>query len=86
MQRKNIFLTLIIPGPNYPGKSMNVYMQLLKDELQKAWNNGIKTYDASTKQNFPMHVWYMYSMHDLLAYALFVGWCVHGRFRSLLAS
>ena len=27
MQRKNIFLTLIIPGPNYPGKNMNVYMQ-----------------------------------------------------------
>ena len=39
MQRKNIFPTLIIPGPNY-----------------------------------------MYSTHDLPAYALFVGWCVHGRF------
>ena len=50
MQRKNIFLTLIIPGPNYPGKNMNVYMQLLKDELQEAWDNGIKTYDAATKK------------------------------------
>ena len=27
-----------------------------------------------------MPVWYMYSMHDLPAYALFYGWCVHGRF------
>ena len=35
MQRKNIFLTLIIPGPNYLGKNMNVYMQPLKDELQE---------------------------------------------------
>ena len=59
---------------------MNVYMQPLKDELQEAWDNGIKTYDAATKQNFSMHVWYMYSMQDLPAYALFVGWCVHGRF------
>ena len=50
MQRKNIFLTLIIPGPNYLGKSMNVYMQSLKDELQEAWDNGIKTYDAATKK------------------------------------
>ena len=33
MQRKNIFLTLIIPGPNYSGKNMNVYMQPLKYEL-----------------------------------------------------
>ena len=80
MQRKNIFLTLIIPGPNYPGKNMNVYMQPLKDELQEAWDNGFKTYDAYSKRNFIMRVWYMYSTHDLPAYALFVGWCVHGRF------
>ena len=46
MQRKNIFLTLIIPGPNYPGENMNVYMQPLKDELQEAWDNGFKTYDG----------------------------------------
>ena len=56
MQRKNIFLTLIIPGPNYAGKNMNVYMQPLKDELQEAWDNGFKTYDAARKENFPMHV------------------------------
>src|SRR4051812_495965 len=59
---------------------MNVYMQPLKDELQEAWDNGFKTYDAFSKQNFIMHAWYMYSTHDLPAYALFVGWCVHGRF------
>ena len=50
MKRKNIFLTLIIPGPNYPGKNMNVYMQPLKDELQEAWDKRIKTYDADTKK------------------------------------
>ena len=79
MKRKNIFLTLIIPGPKYPGKNMNVYMQPLKDELQEASDNGIKTYDAATKTNFKMHVWYMYSTHDYPAFALFAGWCVHGR-------
>ena len=36
MQRNNIFVTLIIPRPNYPWKNMNVYMHLLKDELQEA--------------------------------------------------
>ena len=35
---------------NYPGKNMNVYMQPLKDELQEAWDNGIRTYDAGTKK------------------------------------
>ena len=59
---------------------MNVYMQPLKDELQEAWDNWFKTYDAFSKQNFIMHAWYMYLMHDLPTYALFVGWCVQGRF------
>ena len=49
MQKKNIFLTLVIPGPNYLGKNMNVYMQPLKDELQEARDNGFKTYDAFSK-------------------------------------
>ena len=80
MQRKHIFLTLIVPGPNYPGKNMNVYLQPLMDELKEAWDNGIWTYDAASKTNFQMHAWLMYSMHDLPAFALFVAWCVHGRF------
>ena len=48
MKRKNILPTLIIPGPNYPGKNMNVYMHPLKDELKEAWDNGINTYNAAT--------------------------------------
>jgi len=50
MKRKNIFLTLIIPGPKYPGKNMDVYMQPLKEELQQAWDEGFKTYDAASKK------------------------------------
>ena len=46
MKRKNIFLTLIISGFNYPGKNMNVYMQLFKDESEEVWDNGVKIYDA----------------------------------------
>ena len=57
-----------------------MYMQPLKDELQEAWDNGFKTYDAFRKHNFIMRAWYMYSTQDLPAYALFVGWCVYGRF------
>ena len=52
MQRKNIFLSLVIPGPEYPGKNMSVYMQPLIDDLQKAWEDGVWTYDRATKTNF----------------------------------
>ena len=80
MQRKYMFLSLIIPGPHYPGKNMSVYMQPLMDELKEAWITGFRTYDRATRNHFDMFVWYQYSMHDLPAFGLFIGWCVHGRF------
>jgi hypothetical protein len=72
---KNVLLSLIIP--RHPGKNMGVFMQPLWDELEHAW---VLTYDQATKKNFTMHVWYQYSMHDFLAYGIFCGWCVHGKF------
>jgi hypothetical protein len=59
---------------------MGVYMEPLIDELVRAWEEGVWTYDRATKTNFRMHVWYQYSMHDLPAYGLFCTWCVHGKF------
>ena len=59
---------------------MCVYMEPLVDDLLRAWEEGVWTYDRATKTNFNMRVWYMYSLHDLPAYGLFCGWCVHGKF------
>ena len=77
-QRQNIFLSLIIPG--HPGNNMSVYMEPLIDDLLRAWDDGVWTYDRATKTNFRMYVWYHYSLHDLPAYGIFCGWCVHGKF------
>jgi uncharacterized phage-associated protein len=59
---------------------MVVYMEPLIDELVRAWEEGVWTYDRATKKKFKKHVWYQYSMHDLLVYELFCAWCVHGKF------
>jgi hypothetical protein len=64
----------------HPGNKMGVYMEPLIDELVRAWEEGVWTYDRATKTNFKMHVWYQYSMHDLPAYGLFCTWCVDGKF------
>jgi hypothetical protein len=79
MQSKNIFLSLIIPGPEYPGKNLSVYMQPLVDDLQQSWHQGTLTYDRASKTNFLMKVWFQYSMHDLPGYALFCGHCTAGK-------
>ena len=59
---------------------MGVFMEPLIDELVSAWEDGVWTYDRATKTPFKMHIWYQYSMHDFLAYEIFSGWCVHGKF------
>jgi hypothetical protein len=71
---------MIIPGPKYPGKNMNVYLEPLFDDMLDAWNDrGVRTYDAVTKEHFDMYVWFHTSLHDLPARALFCGWCTHGK-------
>jgi hypothetical protein len=79
MQKHNMFLSLIIPGPEYPGKNMSVFMEPLVDELMLAWEEGIETYDRASKRNFTMRIAYHTSLHDLPGYGLFCGWCVHGK-------
>jgi hypothetical protein len=81
-QRQNIFVSLIILG--HPENKMGVYMEPLIDELVRAWEEGVWTYDRAMKTNFKMHVWYQYSMHDLSVYGLFCTWCVHGKFPCLV--
>ena len=45
MQRKTMFLSLIIPGPDYPGKQLGVFMQPLVDALHHSWYFPRLTYD-----------------------------------------
>jgi hypothetical protein len=40
MQRKIIFLSLIIPGPEYPGKNLSVFMQPLVDTCNTLGTTG----------------------------------------------
>ena len=47
-----MFMTLLVPGPNDPGKNLNFYLRPLIDELIQLWQIGVETYDASTQTNF----------------------------------
>jgi hypothetical protein len=53
-QRQNIFLSLIILG--HPGNKMGMYMKHVIDELVRAWEARVWTYDRATKKNFKMHI------------------------------
>jgi hypothetical protein len=74
MKYEFIFLCLIIPGPDYPRKNLNVMLKPLIEELKELWK-GVEAYDVFTKQIFKLRVAYLWLVHDFMAYAIFT----HGR-------
>jgi hypothetical protein len=73
-----ILLALVIPGSKEPKKQMNIFLCLLIEELKELWQ-GVDTCDNHLKYRFNLHVAYLWSIHDYLAYDKFVGWCVNCR-------
>ncbi|KAK1414097.1 hypothetical protein QVD17_29837 [Tagetes erecta] len=73
MKQPNIILSLIIPGPKGPGNKIDVYMQPLIKELKELWEDGINTFDASTKQYFQMKAAIISTISDFPDIRSFVG-------------
>jgi hypothetical protein len=79
MKYEFMFLCLAIPGPDHPGPKLNVMLKPLINEL-KELSNGVEAYYSHKKQKFTLRAAYLWSVHDFMAYVIFVGWSVHGRF------
>ena len=61
-------LTLLIPGPGYPGKCLDVYMRPLIEELKELWHVGHPTFDKYTHEMFQMHAMVVGTISDFPAY------------------
>ena len=55
-KQPNILMSLLIPGPNAFGNDIDVYLQPLINELRELWEDGVNAFDASSNQNFNLHV------------------------------
>jgi hypothetical protein len=78
MKYEFIFLCLIIPSLDHPGKKLNVMLKPLNEELKELWK-GVKAYDVFKKHILKLRVMYLWLVHDFTAYAIFAGWSTHGR-------
>ena len=55
MKRKYIHMSMLIQGPKQLGNDINMYLHLLKDELDTLWAEpGVNTWDAVAEEYFPM--------------------------------
>ncbi|GLT51255.1 hypothetical protein SLA2020_246760 [Shorea laevis] len=79
MKPESIFLSLIIQGPQSPGKNIDVMLRPLIDELKELWYNGVKTYDSFRHEHFIMRAALMWTITDFPGYGMLSGWSTHGR-------
>ena len=79
MKRKYIHMSMLIQGPKQPGNDLNLYLQLLKDELDTLWaEEGVSTWDAATEQYFPMRAALITTVQDYLGYGYIACQACHG--------
>ncbi|CAN6692478.1 unnamed protein product [Malus baccata var. baccata] len=76
MKKEYMMLTLLINED--PGKSIDVYLRSLVDELKDLWENGVRTYDKYTGQMFTMRAAVMWTINDFPAYAMVSKWMTKG--------
>ena len=69
----------MILGPTSPGKSLDVYLRPLIDELKILWQDGVNTFDAWKRQKFNMKATLLWTISDFPAYGMLSGWSTHGR-------
>ncbi|XP_021618084.2 uncharacterized protein LOC110619138 [Manihot esculenta] len=79
MKKPYMFLNMVIPDPKSPGKSLDVFLRPLIDELKLLWHEGVWTHDANFNQNFQMRAALLWTISDFPAYGMLSGWSTHGR-------
>ena len=69
---------MLIEGPKQLGNDINLYLGLLKEELDTPWKTPANTWDAAEKEYFPMRAALLTTVHDYLGYGYLAGQVVHG--------
>ncbi|XP_048613511.1 uncharacterized protein LOC106393753 [Brassica napus] len=79
MKKENIMLTLLIPGPQQPGNSIDVYLEPLINDLNQLWSKGESTYDVVSNTAFTMKAMLLWTISDFPAYGNLAGCKVKGK-------
>ncbi|XP_074347485.1 uncharacterized protein LOC141686344 [Apium graveolens] len=78
MKPENLIMSTLIPGPNDPVNSIDVYLQPLVEELKELWDVGVNTFDTATNQNFVLRASVLWIISDFPGYAMLSGWSTKG--------
>ncbi|CAL8999749.1 unnamed protein product [Prunus brigantina] len=76
MKKEYMIMTVLITED--PGRSIDVYLRPLVDELKDLWTNGVRTYYKATGKMFTLRAAVMWTVNDFPAYAMVSGWSTKG--------
>ncbi|XP_074362217.1 uncharacterized protein LOC141702436 [Apium graveolens] len=77
MKRKYIMLCLLVSGPTQPENDIDVFLQLLIEDLQKLWH-GKQVYDAYKRESFVLRGILLWTISDYPALGSLSGNIVKG--------
>ena len=78
MKENKFIMTLLIPSLKSPGQGINVYLRSIIDELKELWEERVKTYDVSNKEELMMHDAILWTTNDFPTYGTIYGWSTKG--------
>ncbi|KAK1644553.1 hypothetical protein QYE76_062358 [Lolium multiflorum] len=73
MKESNFILSVIVPGRRSPGKDIDVYLQLVIDELQELWHHGVLVHDAHFGKKFRVYAALLWTISDWLGRGILSG-------------
>ncbi|KAK1669200.1 hypothetical protein QYE76_057359 [Lolium multiflorum] len=73
MKETNFILSVIVPGRRSPGKDIDVYLQLVIDELQELWHHGVLVYDSHFGKKFRVYAALLWTISDWLGRGILSG-------------
>jgi hypothetical protein len=65
MNHTYIMMSLVIEGPHQPGNNIDVYLQLVVDELVEIWTSKVKVWDVYKKEHFYLKALLFIKISDL---------------------
>ena len=78
MKESFFMLSLLIPGPQAPGKDIDVFLRPLIDELKQLWECGVETRDAEEEKPFKLRAALLWTVNDFPARSSLSGWSGQG--------
>jgi hypothetical protein len=78
LKKKYIHMSMLIQGPTQPGSDINLYLELLKEELDTLWEEGVETWDAHKEETFCLKVALLMMVQDYLGYEYIACQVCHG--------